>query len=589
MKMKRTGCRHRKGSFNPPPPPTPQFRRDSDVSFASSRPSSIGMARPAAASSSINMYKERAVQISAVNSINSSLKELFSHSFNVTFKPFSPPSLKDLTDTIHLLLQCLDYHSTKLEDDLPIILKSLGYPFKINKSILKNPPAPHQWYQILALLHWLVQVSVYNYNLANDSNSFITGNDVNIYALNNYVQYIRGDDDLVEALDQEFMERLKKERDDVVVSLKELEEEVKELEAKAEALWSNPSQREILEKQQSLLEEDVKKFHTMIAGYSEKMQEIKKNLEEKEKELEVKVQENKKICEEHGELRKRVDSQMFNNRDVVRMRRELQAVERDISDAEVSRNVWEEKTWDLHAAMGNKFKELEVMAIECNQAMRRLKLDNCHQYFLNAKGSTPTDVMGIDYKTTVKPALDSFVEDIKKSSMVKLDDLISLRKQSSENTAKIESRHNEIASLQSHIHEVETQLNSLKDEIRDHALRCSTESKKMVEDVQQKAHNLDLVEREALETLKNAKLKHEEAIKQGEEEIQICARELVSCVDSVSEYKEFVSFKISDMKSYLSNIAVGISEAYKNSLPALQNSAFEFPTSLLELLSATRL
>uniref|UniRef100_A0A0A0L740 Kinetochore protein NDC80 n=1 Tax=Cucumis sativus TaxID=3659 RepID=A0A0A0L740_CUCSA len=330
--MKGTARRRPKASFNPPPPPTPQFRRDSDVSFASSRPSSIGMSRPSSAS--IDMYKERAVQISTVNTINSSLKELFSHSFNVTFKPFSPPSLKDLTETINLLLQCLDYPPTKLEDDLPILLKSLGYPFKINKNILKNPPAPHQWYQILALLHWLVQVALYNYNLANDSNPIFTGHDVNIYVLNSYLHYMRGDDDSVEALDQEFMERLKKTRDDSRESLKELEEEVKVLEAKVEAL------------------------------------------------------------------------------------------------------------------------------------------------------------------------------------------------------------------------------------------RCSTESKKMVEDVQQEAHNLDLVEGEAEESLKNAKLAHQEAIKQGEEEIHMCARELLSCLDSVSQYKAVVSCKISDMESCLSKAAAGISEAFKNSMPA---------------------
>ncbi|XP_031739032.1 kinetochore protein NDC80 homolog isoform X2 [Cucumis sativus] len=382
------------------------------------------------------------------------------------------------------------------------------------------------------------------------------------------MRYLMDDSEASPIRDQEFMERLKKTRDDSRESLKELEEEVKVLEAKVEALRSDPSQREVLEKQQSLLEEDVKKFHTMIAGYSEKMQEMKKLLEEKEKELDVKMEERNKICEENEELKKRVESQLFNPRDVERMRRELQAVERDIGDAEVSRNSWEEKSWDLDATLGNKFKELEAIAMECNQAMRRLKLDSCHQYVLNAKGSTPADVMGIDYKTTLKPALDSFAEDIRRSSMMKLEELISLRQQSSENTAKIESKRDHIASLQSHVNEHETQLISLKDEMRDYILRCSTESKKMVEDVQQEAHNLDLVEGEAEESLKNAKLAHQEAIKQGEEEIHMCARELLSCLDSVSQYKAVVSCKISDMESCLSKAAAGISEAFKNSMPA---------------------
>ena len=50
----------------------------------------------------------------------------------------------------------------------------------------------------------------------------------------------------------------------------------------------------------------------------------------------------------------------------------LQAVERDIAEAELARNTWEEKCWDLDTKIGHQFKELEALAMECNQAMRRL-------------------------------------------------------------------------------------------------------------------------------------------------------------------------------------------------------------------------
>lgn len=52
------------------------------------------------------------------------------------------------------------------------------------------------------------------------------------------------------------------------------------------------------------------------------------------------------------------------------------------------------------------------------------------------------------------------------------------------------------------IFQIETQVNSLRNETQDYRLRCSTEAKKMVEDVRQEAHNLDLMEREAGEILK---------------------------------------------------------------------------------------
>ncbi|KAL6328616.1 hypothetical protein AAG906_003301 [Vitis piasezkii] len=51
------------------------------------------------------------------------------------------------------------------------------------------------------------------------------------------------------------------------------------------------------------------------------------------------------------------------------------------------------------------------------------------------------------------------------------------------------------------------------------------EAKKLVEDVEIETHNVDIVEREVPDVL-------EEAIKQNEDEIQICAWELYALVDS---------------------------------------------------------
>lgn len=98
-----------------------------------------------------------------------------------------------------------------------------------------------------------------------------------------------------------------------------------------------------------------------------------------------------------------------------------------------------------------------LLIFVCNRSLfggSRLKLGNGFQYVLNAKGSTPADVMGIDYKLTLKPALNSYSDDIKKSSVEKLEELISLQQQSSELSATIEGKKNFIATLQSHIDEV---------------------------------------------------------------------------------------------------------------------------------------
>ncbi|RVW75590.1 hypothetical protein CK203_059068 [Vitis vinifera] len=106
-----------------------------------------------------------------------------------------------------------------------------------------------------------------------------------------------------------------------------------------------------------------------------------------------------------------------------------------------------------------------------------------------------------------------------------------------------------------HFCKVEAQLIFLKKESQNYTSRCATEAKKLVEDVEIETHNVDIVEREVADVLETSKLKLQEAIKQNEEEIQMCAWELYALVDSVSKYKEHMASKISEMKCNLSETA----------------------------------
>lgn len=538
--------------------------RDSDASFASSRPSSIGMGR----ASTVDLYTDRSHQSSAIRAINAHLS---SHSFHIAFPLKQVPSVKDITDVIKFLISQLDYPSTtKFEEDLFVILKSLNCPFKINKSTLRSPNSPHNWPAYLALIHWLVQIASYNYHLTTNSKAFVENNSMYMYASDSYLNYIEGKDEDVDNIDKGFLEKLEKEKE----SVKEYVEELKKKVSEMEGAMTGPTERERLEKEKCVLEEDLNKFNAIIGELNARKEKMEKLVEEKEREIGKKVEEHKRICEENEEFQKRVKQQTINARDVERMRRELQAVERDIADAENARNEWEGKSWDLDSTLGRKFKELEALSMECNQAMKRLKLATDIQYSLNDKGSTPAEVMGIEYKSTLKPALESFADDVKRSSVAKFEELISLQQQSSEMVAKIEGKRKRIDALQFHINETEAHLNFLRKETEELAKRCAEEAKKMEEDVQVEAHNLDTVEREAVEVLKASESKLQEAVRQSDEEIQIRALDLFALVDSVSKYKERMESKISKMNKGISETALTVSEAYKNSLPAQFGIAF---------------
>ncbi|KAL0335183.1 UNVERIFIED_CONTAM: Kinetochore protein NDC80 [Sesamum radiatum] len=384
-------------------------------------------------------------------------------------------------------------------------MKFLRCPLKLNKSALRAPGTPHSWPNLLAVIHWLVQIIKYNDFMMNSSPSFESDKQF-MYTINSYLLYIRGDDEAADVLDEECIREMREWRDKV-------------------------------EEQVTLLEENVKELE--LDGH---LVEVQKKLEEKDKALEAK------------------------------------AVERDIEETEAARNGWEEKIWELDSEIGHKFKELERFMMECNQAIRRLKLGSGFQYQLNAKGSTPSEVLGLDYKSILKPALASFAEDLKRSSMGKLEDLISLRQQSGENAVKLEEKRNRIAVLQTHIDDVEAQLNTMRKETQDYVSRCAAEAKKLAEEVEMEAEKMSVVEKEAAEFLKTSKAELQETIMQTEEEVKLCAQELFDLINSVSTYKEYMGSKIARMRNDLLETAGTVADIYKGYRPS-QSSVVMKPSN----------
>lgn len=75
--------------------------------------------------------------------------------------------------------------------------------------------------------------------------------------------------------------------------------------------------------------------------------------------------------------------------------------------------------------------------------------------------------------------------------------------------------------------------------------------------------------------VQTSEVKLQEAVKEGDEEIQRCAAELLTLVDSVSKYKEFMEGKVSEMTNAVSETAKAIAEARMVSLPKKISQYFE--------------
>lgn len=388
-----------------------------------------------------------------------------------------------------------------------------------------------------------------------------------VYTRDSYLSYIRGDDDSVEAIDSQFVGKLEKEKDAMEEHLRALQTEAEELHSQLQASLSAANPIEDLEKKRTDLEGDVNKFRALIDQYAGKIAATEKVLQEKLKELESKEEETRRVLAENEGLKKRVKEQNVNSREAERIKRELQAMERDIAAAESARNSLEEKFWDLDPIVGHKFMELEQLSVEFTHALKRLKLGVKFEYELNPKGLTPSEVLGVDYKSTLKPALDSYADSIKTLYMKMLEENILLQEKSVESATRIDARKKRLTELQFHLGEVDAQLNLLKKEIQDHTSECEMKAKMMIDVIELDARDIGVAEKEAEEILKSTKWKLEETVKQSEEDIHKCASELFALIDSVSKHKEYMSSKISEMKDDLTKAAGAIADAYRNSLP----------------------
>ncbi|KAL4580676.1 hypothetical protein LXL04_016877 [Taraxacum kok-saghyz] len=541
-------------------------RRDSDASFCSSRPSSCYSAgvNHHRSASAVNI-SDRSYQSHAISIINSYLS---ASSFPISFKLKPLPSQKDIIETLKFVLTRLECPpSNKMEDDLFLVLKYLNCPIKLNKSALKAL-TPLSFPNVIAVIHWLVQTAMYNEHRANSTQSLSNSGDTMFtYNLNTYLHYIRGDDDAMDREDDNFMEKLQQERSSMEEKANVRSEIAKDLEAKLEAMKSGPSLRESKDEELSMLEKDITKFNELIEQLQAHEVNVEKLMEDKQKELGIKIEERIKMCEENEELKKKVEDQAINMRDAERMKRELQSVEREIEEAESERNKWEEKCWDIDTVMGTKIKELESLQIECNQTMKRLKLGNDFQYELNPKGITPAEVLGMDYKTTLKPALNSAIDEVKRTSMENYESLISLQQSSRDIISMIDAKRTRIALLQSRIEEVETQINLTKNETQEHTSLCAMEAQNLLENFQSESRKVDAVEKDAREFVKTSKEKLQETTMRNEEDVQMCAHELLALIDSVSKYKEDMVSKISQMKNEVSETAISIAQIHKVFLP----------------------
>lgn len=83
------------------------------------------------------------------------------YEYPVTSKSLARPSGKDFANIVTHMLRLLDPNfqdgTLKLEDEISMNFKAMGYPYPISKTALVAAGSPHTWPSLLAALTWLME------------------------------------------------------------------------------------------------------------------------------------------------------------------------------------------------------------------------------------------------------------------------------------------------------------------------------------------------------------------------------------------------------------------------------------------------
>jgi kinetochore protein NDC80 len=336
-------------------------RRDSDAaSLCSSRPASTAGAGVGAAPN----FSDRPTQVAALRVVNGFLAPA------VTLRgPL--PAARDIQAALRLLVDRLHLprNDATFEDDLIQDLRLLGCPYKVTRSALKAPGTPHSWPVVLSALHWLTTLCyAQGDDLDAPGGPF---NDLLLYTTQGYSHFLLGDDDAVVVLDEEYTCKARMTGEASVATVHALEKDAEELETEVNKLISGPSRREALESEKEAFIADILKFEAVVDAWKTKINEREHVLGNLEKELEAKVLDTQHAAAEVQDLLKQVDAQPVDVRGMDRMRREMQAIADDIANAEKGKAALEDKVWEVEAKLVTKLEELETLAEQCNQALKK--------------------------------------------------------------------------------------------------------------------------------------------------------------------------------------------------------------------------
>lgn len=368
---------------------------------------------------------------------------LLQHGYDlpISNKILSRPAVKDFTNIVMFLFKQIDpfYVSIgKFEDEMPLLMRYLGYPYQINKSHITAVGSPHAWPSLLASIMWLVELLTYDEAVMRDAQTQgDNGNGVdfdditahskefNTYLAEVYNLFLSGDDDRFMELENKFMGVFKSNNDSVEFQVEHLKTQNAALENEIQALNMKKTLLPEAEKKKQDFIRDFAKFELFVSKLEEHNRGLQTKATSRKQELDRLNTAIAGMENECNHLQERVSNQELSQEDVKRM---LQDKAQNDSEREKLYTIGEgvrNKVWELDTVIRDKFHALEHTYKRYNSLAESLKL--IPSTARNARGRNlsvvidlnpkkPNGLLKTNIRGDIVPILRSFCEEVSQST-----------------------------------------------------------------------------------------------------------------------------------------------------------------------------
>lgn len=392
--------------------------------------------------------------------------------------PISPkiltnPSSRDFQNIFLFLLRRVDptfEFQRRFEDEVPVVLKALHYPFSMSKSALSAVGSPHTWPTLLGVLTWLMGLLKYGdakqekeaaASVASSSSavSVLSPEERRQQLFHNnmvsaYKQFLLGADDYPE-LDRELRAHFEGEKTRRDTEIAKLQADRNQLNATLHTLQTQPSPLQLALDHRTSLETNIHKFQLLIPSLLEHNQSVLAKTREKEKELMVEEEELALLLGEKAELEKALANQEEAGIDSERIGAEREQLREDLRKLAAQRAQVERDQREIERLLADAFYVLDDNVKKYHALVGKL---------VKVGNSSTLDPKKVDWELVVSRRDGATEANSILSKQVDNEVLSPLRKLKEEISKMVPLLQEDVLRFQDKIDEVEEQLIVLRND-----------------------------------------------------------------------------------------------------------------------------